>query len=438
MWKSSSLPVRLGVLLGSIFLAALIVGAVALRAFAVDQLIDENQPAIRSAGMVARALNNTLAHSAEPERTLGVFVEGLGHADEALRFERTGDPSPRARTGAQGRAPDWFAGLIATPAISERFPILIQGQEVGELLFEPDITADIFEKWISFLSLAFAGIGLTVVTICIAYVTLYRSLRSLRELASGLTRLRQGDYSSTIVCIGAPEIRKSCEEVNALAVTLKELEADKRRLLRKIVSLQDDERRDVARELHDELGPLLFGIRANSVALLESADGEKQAVQRSAQRVMDSAEALQQANRKILDRLRPLHIEELGLDASIQSLVRDARSHLPELKVTSDIAPSLKVDSVVSQTIYRVIQESVTNVLRHAKASELGVRASSEREHILVEVSDDGVGITPDVVFGRGLTGMRERVRALGGTLQLGRESGRTFVRCRLPVVASE
>jgi two-component system sensor histidine kinase UhpB len=438
MWKSFSLPVRLGLLMGSIFLVALIVGAVALRSFAVDQLIDENQPAIRSAGIVAGALNNTLAHSAEPERTLDAFIEGLGHAGEALRFEKSGDPPPKARTNPPGPVPNWFARLIGAPAIGERFPILIRGQRVGELLFEPDITADIFEKWIGFLSLAFAGIGLTVVAICIGYVTLNRSLHSLRELANGLTRLRQGDYSSTIVCAGAPEIRKSCDEVNALARTLTELEADNRRLLRKIVSLQDDERRDVARELHDELGPLLFGIRANSVALLESTDGGQQAAQHSAQRVMDSAEALQQANRKILDRLRPLHIEELGLDASIQSLVRDARSHLPELRVTSDIAPSLKADSVVSQTIYRVIQESVTNVLRHAKASELGVRASSEREHILVEVSDDGIGMAPDVVFGRGLTGMRERVRALGGTLQLARESGRTFVRCRLPAVASE
>jgi len=437
MWKSFSLPFRLCLLLASIFFAALLVGAVALRSFAVDQLIEENQPAIRSAGIVAAALNNTLVHSAEPERTLRAFAEGLGGGAETLRFERVGDPSP-VRTGGPGRAPGWFADLIGASATSERFPVLIGGQKVGDLLFEPDMSVDVFEKWISFLSLTLAGLGLTVVTILIAYFTLNSSLLSLRALASGLTRLRQGDYGSTIDCTGAPEIRKSCEEVNALAITLAELEADNRRLLRKIVSLQDDERRDVARELHDELGPLLFGIRANSVALLESAAGGQQTVHRSAQRVIDSAEALQQANRKILDRLRPLHIEELGLDASIQSLVRDARSHVPQLKVTSDIAPSLNVDSVVSQTIYRVIQESVTNVLRHAKASELGVKASSELEHILVEVSDDGVGITPDLVFGRGLTGMRERVRALGGTLQLDRESGRTFVRCRLPAVVSE
>jgi two-component system sensor histidine kinase UhpB len=153
---------------------------------------------------------------------------------------------------------------------------------------------------------------------------------------------------------------------------------------------------------------------------------------------MDSAEALQQANRRILDRLRPLHIQELGLEASIKSLLRGARLHLPELKVTSEIAPGLTADGVVSQTIYRVIQEGVTNVLRHAQASSMDIKAVRERAQIRIEVSDDGAGIAPDTVFGRGLTGMRERARALGGTFEIGREQGRTFVRCCLPAVASD
>jgi two-component system sensor histidine kinase UhpB len=183
---------------------------------------------------------------------------------------------------------------------------------------------------------------------------------------------------------------------------------------------------------------LLFGIRANTVGLLDAVPGSEDEVARAAQKVMDSAEALQQANRRILDRLRPLYIQELSLEASIKSLLRGARSHLPELKVTSEIAPGLTADGVVSQTIYRVIQEGVTNVLRHAQASSMDIKAVRERTQIRVEVSDDGGGIAPDTVFGRGLTGMRERARALGGTFEFGREQGRTFVRCCLPEVASD
>jgi two-component system sensor histidine kinase UhpB len=442
MWKSLSLRLRLALLLCTIFFAALSVGAIALHAFAVDQLIEENEPATRSAKLVAAALNNALALSVDPQRMLGAFVEGLGNpSSEELRFE----PAPSARgappsnrTIGPARVPNWFVGLIAATPISHRFPIVIGDQQMGELLFEPDISADIYEKWISFLSLALAGVGLMVVTVMIAYFALSASLHSLGELGAGLTRLRTGHYDTRIPVSGPPEIRRSCEETNALAVTLAKLDKDNRHLLRRIVSLQDDERRDIARELHDELGPLLFGIRANTVGLLEAVPGSKDEVAQAAQKVMDSAEALQQANRRILDRLRPLHIQELGLEASIKSLLRGARAHLPELKVTSEIAPGLAADAVVSQTIYRVIQEGVTNVLRHAQASSMDIKAARERTQIRVEVSDDGVGIAPDTVFGRGLTGMGERARALGGTFEFGREQGRTFVRCCLPAVASE
>src|SRR3954468_1135853 len=440
MWERLSLRTRLLLPLGLMFLAALIAGGASLQIFATAQLMEETEPTARSARAVAAALNGALRVSTNPQATLEAFVQSLG-SSEAIRFRRLGtdlDAHPPEVQTPLGTVPDWFVSLIAIPELNAAFPVTIEGKHVGDIVFAPDVSAQIYEKWIGFLAIVGSGITLMLLTGAIAHFTARSALRPLQSLGEGLTRMRTGDYEQLISPAGPPEIRKSAQEANELARTLNRLSQDNRRLLRRIVSLQDDERRDVARELHDELGPLLFGIRANSVALLESAADGGQSVQRSAQRVMESAEALQQANRKILDRLRPLHIEELGLDASIRSLVRDARSHLPQLKVTSDIAPSLKVDSVVSQTIYRVIQESVTNVLRHARASELGVKASSEREHILVEVSDDGIGITPDLVFGRGLTGMRERVRALGGTLQLARESGRTFVRCRLPVIASE
>jgi two-component system sensor histidine kinase UhpB len=204
--------------------------------------------------------------------------------------------------------------------------------------------------------------------------------------------------------------------------------------LRRIVSLQDDERQDMARELHDELGPLLFGIRANTVALLESIPAGEAELSSAAEGILRSVETLQQANRRILDRLRPLYIQELGLERSIQTLLQNVRAQAPDLKVTSQIDATLNaVDGLMSQTIYRVIQEAVTNVLRHAGANAMHVAAAINDREVIVEVSDDGIGFPADPTFGRGLTGMLERVRALSGTLELLREDGRSCVRCRLP-----
>jgi two-component system sensor histidine kinase UhpB len=246
--------------------------------------------------------------------------------------------------------------------------------------------------------------------------------------------MRSGDYEQPIAPGGPPEIRKSAQEANELARTLKRLSQDNRSLLRRIVSLQDDERQDMARELHDELGPLLFGIRANTVALLESIPAGQAELSSAAEGILQSVETLQQANRRILDRLRPLYIQELGLGRSIQTLLQNVKAQAPDLKVTSQIDSALnEVDGLLSQTIYRVIQEAVTNVLRHAKANTMHVAADINDREVIVEVSDDGIGFPADRMFGRGLTGMLERARALSGTLELLREEGRTCVRCRLP-----
>ena len=154
----------------------------------------------------------------------------------------------------------------------------------------------------------------------------------------------------------------------------------------------------------------------------------------AAEGILQSVETLQQANRRILDRLRPLYIQELGLERSIQTLLQNAKAQASGLKVTSQINATLNgVDGLLSQTIYRVIQEAVTNVLRHARANAMHVAAVINDREVIVEISDDGIGFPADRMFGRGLTGMLERVRALSGTLELVREEGRTCVRCRLP-----
>ena len=419
------------------FVVALVLGAVLLRSFAAEQLIEENEPAVRSAGQLAEALNATLRSSDNPRQTLNAFGESLGTGG-AIQFRSAETSAPAvSRVAAAGsrRAPEWFVNLLALPELGAAFPVLIDGSRVGEIVFAPDMSADIFEKWIGFLAILVAAVALALLTGVIAYLTAGAALRPLFELGQGLTRLRQGSYRDFITPAGPPEIRRSAEEANQLAQTLERLSRDNRSLLRKIVSLQDDERRDLARELHDELGPLLFGIRANAVTLLDATPLDKAQLGGSAAGLLQSVEALQHANRRILDRLRPLYIDELGLTKSIDTLLRNARSQAPQLRQTADIDPRLgDVDGLLSHTVYRVIQEGVTNVLRHANASAMKITATMQSDQLFVEVADNGAGIRPDNVFGRGLTGMHERVRALGGTFELLRENGLTCIRCRLPV----
>ena len=437
IWNRLSLRARLFLPLGAMFLGAVIMGAVALNFFAATQLIEENEPPTRSAKLIADALNSALRTSANPRQTLDAFGQALG-SSEAVQFRRTGTetsvyPPDEVHTPF-GKVPRWFIRLITVPEIGASFPVMIGAEHVADIVFAPDLSADLYEKWIGFLAIAISGIGLILLTGLIAYFTVGAALQPLQDLGAGLTRMREGNYDDLIAVSGPPEIRRSSEEANELTRTLGELSQDNRNLLRKIVSLQDDERRDLARELHDELGPLLFGIRANAVALLDAVEPKKADLDASVQGVLQSVEALQHANRRILDRLRPLYIQELGLEKSIETLLQNARSQAPELRLTCSIDPRLAgIDGILSQTVYRVIQEGVTNVLRHAKASTANVEAAMAREHLTIEICDDGVGFPEGNAFGRGLTGMHERVRALSGTFQFLREDGRTFIRCRLP-----
>ena len=438
MWKKLSLRTRLFLPLGLMFIAVLLAGGVALQILAPIHLMDEHQPAERSTKAVAHALNSALHTSADPHATLDVFIQALS-TSEAIHF-RPADISPSVHPPIEvqtppGRVPRWFVELIGASATGASFPVTVGEKRVGDIVFVPDLSADLFEKWIGFLAMACSAIAFLVLTGVIAYFSAGAAIRPLRNLGEGLTRMREGNYAHPIPASGPLEIRRSCEEANELARTLHRLSQDNRNLLRKIVSLQDDERRDIARELHDELGPLLFGIRANTVALLEAVPPDQEGLDGPAKGILHSVEALQQANRRVLERLRPLHIQELGLERSIQTLLRDAQTQVPGLKLTSYIDPRLNaVDGLLSQTIYRVIQKGVTNVLRHAGARAMNVEAALRDGELIVEISDDGVGFPSGRKFGRGLTGMQERARALSGTLQLLREAGRTRVRCRLPV----
>lgn len=434
MWKQLSLQSRLFLPLGVMFIVALVLGASALEVFSPGQLKYENEPEARTAQAVARALNAALASSSNPQQTLDGFVGSLS-TKEAIQFRTADAPQDQPLVRISGRkVPQWFVDGLDIPNIGAAYPIVIAGKRVGDVVFSPDISADVFEKWVGFLAIAVSGVGLMLLTSIIAFFTAGALLRPLRQLGAGLTRIRKGQYDMTIPIAGPPEIRKSCGEANELARTLSQLSRDNRELLRKLVSLQDDERRMLARELHDELGPLLFAIRANATALFETVQ-ENGDLAPAAQEILQSVETLQIANRRILQGLHPLYIHELGLEGSIGSLIKNTALRAPELKIAADLDPNLNgIDRVLSETVYRVIQEAVTNVLKHARATAMKINAAIDGNQLRIEIADNGIGFSAGVSFGRGLNGMSERVRALSGTFDLFRKDGETLIRCCLPL----
>jgi two-component system, NarL family, sensor histidine kinase UhpB len=436
MWKRLPLRFRLFLPTIGLIVALGLFGLFALQIFSPDQFENESDDAAALVTTVTKGLNAALAATPAPQQTLDAFAEGIG-TGETIQY-RKADASavkPKTRLSTEG-VPAWFVGLLRIPNLTAVHPITIGGQHVGDILFVPDLTPDLVEKWLGFLAIVSSGSALLVLAALSAYLTTTMALRPLEQLGAGLARMQRGDYNSTIPLLGPPEVRKSCEEANQLARTLKRLAQDNRSMLRRIVSLQDDERRELARELHDELGPLLFAIRANAIVLSGSVTGaDTSDPEAPSSQLLEATEAVQNASRRILEGLSPLYLEDLGLEKSIQTLLQNAHATLPTVATTSQVDPRLdSLDRLLSQTIYRVIQEAVTNVIRHAQATALNVVATMRDESVTIEVSDNGIGFPDNVSLGRGLTGMSERSHALDGKLDLLREGDRTMVRCWLPL----
>jgi len=212
------------------------------------------------------------------------------------------------------------------------------------------------------------------------------------------------------------------------------------------VSLQDVERKEIARELHDEFGPYLFALRAHASALTRIADSSEQdmdSLRKHGVDIFEQVNALQQFNRRVLEKLRPAGLTELGLREALGALLRLWGESHPDVVIETAISPDLgERGETADLTIYRTIQEALTNVFRHAGAtcvsvsiepSELSETTGTSRSGAMVRVCDNGGGLRPDHRLGLGLTGMRERILALGGTLTVASGEGGVTVEALVP-----
>jgi two-component system sensor histidine kinase UhpB len=208
-------------------------------------------------------------------------------------------------------------------------------------------------------------------------------------------------------------------------------------LAQRLFTAQEDERRALARDLHDEMGQTCTAIRTEA-AVLAMGKLSPQDVLLSAQRISSAAQQVSQMTRNMLQRLRPVALDSMGLAEAMQALCSQwqATSGL-SCTFVSDSLP-MEIEDYVNVTLYRLVQEALTNVARHAHASQVSVHISQLRSgELLLTIKDNGIGMldTKANHAGFGLLGMRERVASLGGHLQLTSALGQGLtITARLPL----
>jgi two-component system sensor histidine kinase UhpB len=305
---------------------------------------------------------------------------------------------------------------------------------------------EIAEIWDGIVTQLEVGSVIAAALLILTMLVVSRALTPIQSLADAMSGIEAGRYDTRVTPTGSAEIAAICEKLNHLAGALGDAVADKQQLAERVVSLQDVERKEIARELHDEFGPYLFALRAHATSLMRMADAAKPDVaglRRHGAAMLEQVNALQQFNRRVLDKLRPAGLSELGLSEALAALVRFWRDAHPGVSVETEISQSLgPVGETAELTIYRVVQEALTNAFRHSGATQVSVtiepvsgigRGPAAR----VRVSDNGKGFPPDHKLGLGLTGMRERVMALGGTMTVTSASG-VMVEAMIPCGARD
>ncbi len=234
------------------------------------------------------------------------------------------------------------------------------------------------------------------------------------------------------------QVAERSHELLVAYEALRRKEEHLRALSGRAVALQEAERRVIARELHDSAGQALTAIRIHLQLIAQSSESPE-VVARLAEKTQTITDATLEEIRRAVTMLGPAILDDVGLEAAIERLCDDLREddHL-EIFADVELGDCRPLTPALESTIYRLVQESLTNIARHAEAREAHVKLVATPGGLLLTIRDDGRGFSVDEAIARsrshGLIGMRERAELLGGELDISSQPGAgTVVTARLP-----
>lgn len=329
--------------------------------------------------------------------------------------------------------PQWFITaykyFVGAEMLSSR-PVSYRNKVTGSVVASFNPAAVAGEMWHT-IAPVFGFSALLVAVLCaVTYYVIDRALRPTTVILDRINRLAKGDLSSRLPAFRVVEINRISEVFNALVADLKHASSERAELARRLVDAQEQQRRHIARELHDEIAQKLSALNALAACLRIAVQREATELEGEARALEDMASSLMVSLRKTLTYLRPQEIDDLGLLPSLEGLVATYNTEAKgrtryTIEATGDIED---LNSETRAHVYRIIQEALNNAAKHANAQNVKVSLNQLRnaagEKIELAVTDDGIGTAREAKYkafaSSGLIGMRERVLALSGSLDAG------------------
>lgn len=414
---------------------------VALAGWQAKQVLREELAAALSGGrLTAAGAFDTLGRSDNPERDLVRLVaafDGNRHVQAAL-YDANGRLTRASRPIAARAAPAWFALMLHAAPRGVTLPV--PAPVGGWIALSPVPASDVAAIWSEFIDLG-AVLSVSLVLGCwLVWLTVGQALRPLSDFSAAFLRIGLGDYTAAVRAVGPPELARLGRGVNDMAARLAAMQARTHRLEDQLRTLQDEERADLARDLHDEIGPHLFAVNVDASMIGQlDASGRHGEIAEQVRAIQASVSHIQRFVRDMLGRLRPTQLVELGLAAAVDDLVAFWRARRPEIAFEVELSEDDDaLPEAVREVIYRVVQESLSNAVRHARPTRIAVKVTMEgHDEVAATISDDGVSDAgAPMGAGFGVVGMRERVESLGGRFAIARANGdwSWSVTARLPL----
>jgi two-component system sensor histidine kinase UhpB len=338
------------------------------------------------------------------------------------------DSNQLANTDKLSRpAPAWFVRMLnnTMPQWQPKIRGLsYNSQPIAKLVITPDPSYEYAEVWKQMTDLlVLLALFFICVNLMIAWA-IAQALKPTSSILAALDNIEKGDLDVRLPNFKLPELARIGQKFNHMIETLQKSIQQNHTLTQQLMTLQEAERKSLARDLHDEFGQCLTAINTDASVILKHAKKQYPELQASATAISQLSRHLMDLVSGLLQKLRPGVLDELGLVVALRDLVDSTQMRFGNIAFTlSENLGKTPLAEAQSLVIYRLVQESLTNIARHASATQVEIivqiQSKIDNKGVEVKVSDNGKGFAPSNVEGFGLLGMRERVEGLGGDFKI-------------------
>jgi two-component system, NarL family, sensor histidine kinase UhpB len=314
--------------------------------------------------------------------------------------------------------PQWFVELISaqSPKIEQQLTNA-DGKSIS-LIIQANPNDEISEAWKESCAFFATLVIMTAITFITVNLLFSKTLKTIRVIVESLKAIEHGNYQQKLPTFSTQEYNSIAKAINHTADVLDATHKENSALSRHSLQIQEDERQHLAKELHDELGQSLTAIKVMATTTKNDQANSAQI----ADTIISVCDHLITVVRSMMRNLHPLVLTELGLKASLEDLLNHWAQRHPELSISLDCTDAVdKLEQKITIQVFRIVQECLTNIVRHAQATQARIHLGVNSEKILqLEIVDNGQGcLLSETKKGFGLLAIRERIKSLDGVLTI-------------------